>query len=39
LRLGTITYLNDAEAANAAATNDQMVDRPWELWKKRVADW
>ena len=39
LRLGTVTYLNDAEAANAAATNDQMVDRPWELWKKRVADW
>jgi ribulose-5-phosphate 4-epimerase/fuculose-1-phosphate aldolase len=39
LRLGTITYLNDAEAANAAATNDQMVERPWELWKKRVADW
>lgn len=38
-RLGDITFLNAAEAANAAATNDQMVDRPWELWKKRVADW
>lgn len=37
-RLGDITFLNAAEAANAAATNDQMVDRPWELWKKRVAD-
>lgn len=36
-RLGDITFLNDAEAANAAATNDQMVDRPWELWKTRVA--
>lgn len=35
-RLGDITFLNEAEAANAAATNDQMVDRPWELWKKRV---
>jgi HCOMODA/2-hydroxy-3-carboxy-muconic semialdehyde decarboxylase len=38
-RLGEITFLNPAEAANAAATNDQMVDRPWELWKMRVADW
>src|SRR5918999_1461354 len=31
-RLGDITFLTEAEAANAAATNDQMVDRPWELW-------
>ena len=38
-RLGDITFLNAVEAANAAATNDQMVDRPWELWKMRVADW
>jgi HCOMODA/2-hydroxy-3-carboxy-muconic semialdehyde decarboxylase len=37
-RLGEITFLNDAEAANAAATNDQMVDRPWQLWKKRASD-
>jgi HCOMODA/2-hydroxy-3-carboxy-muconic semialdehyde decarboxylase len=36
-QLGKITFLTDAEAANAAATNDQMVDRPWELWKKRVS--
>ena len=28
-RLGDITFLNAAEAANAAATNDQVVDRPW----------
>ena len=35
-RLGDITFLTEAEAANAAATNDLMVDRPWELWKKRV---
>jgi ribulose-5-phosphate 4-epimerase/fuculose-1-phosphate aldolase len=39
MRLGAITYLNEIEAAKAAATNDQMVERPWELWKKRVADW
>lgn len=36
MRLGDITFLNDAEAANAAATNDGNLDRPWELWKKKV---
>jgi HCOMODA/2-hydroxy-3-carboxy-muconic semialdehyde decarboxylase len=36
LRLGAINYLNDAEAANAARTNDSVIDRPWELWKARV---
>jgi HCOMODA/2-hydroxy-3-carboxy-muconic semialdehyde decarboxylase len=36
LRLGAITYLNDAEAANAARTNDSVIDRPWGLWKARV---
>jgi HCOMODA/2-hydroxy-3-carboxy-muconic semialdehyde decarboxylase len=36
-RLGEITCLNDAEAENAAATNDQVLERPWELWKKRVV--
>jgi len=36
LRLGAITYLNDAEAANAARTNDGVIDRPWGLWKARV---
>jgi HCOMODA/2-hydroxy-3-carboxy-muconic semialdehyde decarboxylase len=38
LRLGTITYLNDAEAANAARTNDSVIDRPWGLWKKRAKE-
>jgi ribulose-5-phosphate 4-epimerase/fuculose-1-phosphate aldolase len=36
MRFGDITFLNDAEAANAAATNDGNLDRPWELWKKKV---
>jgi HCOMODA/2-hydroxy-3-carboxy-muconic semialdehyde decarboxylase len=36
-RLGDVTFLTEAEAANAAATNDPLVDRPWELWKKRVG--
>jgi HCOMODA/2-hydroxy-3-carboxy-muconic semialdehyde decarboxylase len=38
LRLGAITYLNDAEAANAARTNDSVIDRPWGLWKKRAEE-
>lgn len=38
LRLGTITYLNDAEAANAARANDSVIDRPWGLWKKRAEE-
>ena len=37
LRLGAINYLNDAEAANAARTNDSVVDRPWDLWLARAA--
>jgi len=36
LRLGEVTFLNDAEAANAMATNDRVIDRPWELWKSRL---
>jgi HCOMODA/2-hydroxy-3-carboxy-muconic semialdehyde decarboxylase len=35
-RMGEITFLNEAEAANAAVTNDAVLERPWELWKKRV---
>lgn len=35
MRLGPVTFLNDAEAANAARTNDGVIDRPWELWKRR----
>ena len=36
LRLGDVTFLNEREAANAAATIDGVLDRPWELWKSRV---
>lgn len=36
-RLGAVTFLNDEEAAAAAATNDGQVERPWALWKQRVA--
>ncbi len=38
LRLGTITFLNEQEAANASRTNDSVIDRPWGLWKKRVKE-
>jgi ribulose-5-phosphate 4-epimerase/fuculose-1-phosphate aldolase len=36
MRLGNVTYLNDAEAAGASRTNDLVIDRPWELWKSKV---
>jgi HCOMODA/2-hydroxy-3-carboxy-muconic semialdehyde decarboxylase len=36
-RMGDITFLNEAEAANASATNDQVLERPWALWKERAA--
>lgn len=36
MRLGTVTYLNEAEAAGASRTNDAAVDRPWELWLSKA---
>ena len=38
-RLGDITFLNAAEAAHAAETTDEVLERPWALWKMRVANW
>ena len=35
MRFGEITFLNDAEAANASKANDENLDRPWELWKNK----
>ena len=37
LKLGKPTYLNAKEAAAASKTNDELVDRPWSLWKQRVT--
>jgi len=37
MKLGAVTFLNEHEAANTAAANDVNLDRPWELWKKRVS--
>jgi HCOMODA/2-hydroxy-3-carboxy-muconic semialdehyde decarboxylase len=36
LRLGEPTFLNDGEAEAAMTTNDALVNRPWELWKRRA---
>jgi HCOMODA/2-hydroxy-3-carboxy-muconic semialdehyde decarboxylase len=36
-RLGTINFLAPEEARLAAAMNDKVLGRPWELWKRKVA--
>lgn len=37
LRLGgTITFLNEVEAAKIGEQNDKLVDRPWEIWKNQA---
>jgi HCOMODA/2-hydroxy-3-carboxy-muconic semialdehyde decarboxylase len=36
LRLGPVTFLNEQEAANAAAVIDGQIGRAWELWKKAL---
>ena len=36
MKLGTVTYLTPEEAAAAAKTNDALVMRPWELWKRKA---
>jgi ribulose-5-phosphate 4-epimerase/fuculose-1-phosphate aldolase len=38
IALGEVTYLNEAEAANAAATNDTQLARTWALWERRVTE-
>jgi HCOMODA/2-hydroxy-3-carboxy-muconic semialdehyde decarboxylase len=37
IKLGTVTYLTAEEAAASAKTNDALVMRPWELWKRKVT--
>ena len=37
LALGEPTYLNEDEAALAAATNDTQLARVWELWARRIG--
>jgi ribulose-5-phosphate 4-epimerase/fuculose-1-phosphate aldolase len=37
LKIGKPMYLNEQEAAAAMKTNDALAERPWALWKQRVA--
>jgi HCOMODA/2-hydroxy-3-carboxy-muconic semialdehyde decarboxylase len=37
MRLGTVTFLTDAEAAAASRTNDGQIDRAWDLWRRAAA--
>lgn len=37
MRIGDIKFLTPEEAVLAAASNDQHVSRPWELWKREVG--
>jgi ribulose-5-phosphate 4-epimerase/fuculose-1-phosphate aldolase len=32
LKMGSVVYLNESEAAKIAATNDASIDRSWEIW-------
>jgi ribulose-5-phosphate 4-epimerase/fuculose-1-phosphate aldolase len=36
IKLGAVTYLTPEEAAASARTNDALVMRPWELWKRKA---
>ena len=38
LRLGggEVEFLNDEEAAKASQTNEAVLSRPWELWKRQA---
>ena len=36
-QLGHVTYLNVQEAQKAAAMNDRVLSRPWELWLREVG--
>ena len=33
LKMGTVVYLNESEAAKIAETNDASIGRSWEIWK------
>ena len=36
MRLGRVNYLTRGEARAGAAVNDRMLQRPWELWKRKA---
>jgi HCOMODA/2-hydroxy-3-carboxy-muconic semialdehyde decarboxylase len=36
LKLGPVTFLNEAEAARTMAVNDRQADRPWAIWHAKA---
>ena len=36
MRLGPVNYLTPGEARAGAAVNDRMLQRPWDLWKRKA---
>jgi HCOMODA/2-hydroxy-3-carboxy-muconic semialdehyde decarboxylase len=36
LKMGSVVYLNENEAANIAKTNDASIGRSWEIWKAKA---
>ena len=38
LRLGDVAFLSEGEAASAMETTATLVDRPWEMWRKKAMD-
>ena len=36
LKLGPVTFLNQAEAARTMAQNDRQADRPWAIWRAKA---
>ena len=36
LKMGSVVYLNESEAANIAKTNDASIGRSWEIWKVKA---
>lgn len=35
-QLGDITFLTDGEAMAASNMNDEHLDRPWQMWKRKI---
>ena len=36
MRIGEPVFLNEGEAAATTNTNDALVERPWNLWKRQL---
>ena len=38
MKLGDVSFLTEGEAVGSSKANDDTVERPWALWKERVAE-